>query len=232
MKIGIIAATDEELNEILKIMNNIKENHVFNLFFYEGDLYNKEIIVVKSGIGKVNAARTTQILIDKYNVEKVINIGAAGGINPELNIKDIVIGDKLVQYDFDASEDSKYKKGEITGIGRFIESDKELVLKCKEILEKKENRNFKIKVGTIATADLFCTDLEKAKQIRDEFGAECVEMEGAAIAQACYLDNIPFLVIRGISDSPNGNNFMDYEKYCEIAAKQATQLLKNLIQTI
>ena len=229
MRFGIIVATVEDLIETKKIMQNIEEKKYYNLTFFVGKIKEKEAILVKCGIGKVNAARTAQILIDKFEVEKVINVGAAGAINPELNVMDIVIGDKLVQYDFDLTADSKYKKGEITDIGRFIESDKELVNICKKVLENKKDRDFNIKVGTIATADLFCADPEIAKNTREEFGAECVEMEGAAIAQVCLLDEIPFIVIRGISDTPNGNNVMDYDTYCEIAAKQAAELLSEII---
>ena len=230
MSIGIIVATIEELIETKKIMKSLEEKKYYNLTFYTGKINEENTVLVQCGIGKVNAARTTQFMIDKFNVEKIINIGAAGGINPDLKVKDIVIGDKLVQYDFDISEGGNYEKGEIQGIGKFIESDKELVELCKKILENRKNLDFNIKIGTIATADIFCTDLEIAKKTRKEFNAECVEMEGAAIAQVCFLDKIPFLVIRGISDTPNGNNGIDYEMYCQEAARQATELLDEIFK--
>lgn len=121
-------------------------------------------------------------------------------------------------------EHGNYQKGEICEIGRFFESDESLVNSCKNI-----SSEMNIKVGTIASADLFLTNKEKAKEIRNEFGADCVEMEGAAIAQVCFLDNIPFLVIRGISDTPNGNNGIDFHTYLKLAAKNSVQILKKIL---
>lgn len=229
MSIGIIVATDEELIEMKNIMDSYEEKDIYELTFVKGKINGKKVIVVKCGVGKVNAARTTQILIDNFKISKIINIGAAGGINPELKIQDIVIGEKIVQYDFDTTSAGDYEKGEIQGIGKFIRSDYELINICKKVLEKRVDNSIKVVIGTIATADIFCSDPEIAKEVREEFGAECVEMEGAAIAQVCFLDKIPFLVIRGISDTPNGNNEMDYYTYCHIAAKHAAEFLQELL---
>ena len=222
MSIGIIVATDEELIEMKNIMDSYEEKDIYELTFVKGKINSKKVIVVKCGVGKVNAARTTQILIDNFKISKIINIGAAGGINPELKIQDIVIGEKIVQYDFDTTSAGDYEKGEIQGIGKLINI-------CKKVLEKRVDNSIKVVIGTIATADIFCSDPEIAKEVREEFGAECVEMEGAAIAQVCFLDKIPFLVIRGISDTPNGNNEMDYYTYCHIAAKHAAEFLQDLL---
>ena len=230
MRVGIIVATNQELIETKKLIENVKEKVFYNLQFFIGVMHLHEVILVKSGIGKVNAARTTQIMIDQFQVDRIINIGAAGAINPELNINDIVIGNKLVQYDFDTSSLGKTEKGEIDGVGKFFYSDDKLINLCNKILKNNDEKTFDVKIGIIASADLFCSDLEKAKQIRNEFGAECVEMEGAAIAQVCFLDKIPFLIIRGISDTSNGNNKIDYYTYCNIAAKQAAKLLDDLLK--
>lgn len=232
MKIGIIVATDQEIEETRKILKNFVSEKIFGLEFFTGNILNKDVILVKCGIGKVNAGRTAQIMIDKFEPNYIVNIGAAGAINPELNIKDIVIGNKLVQYDFDISSLGDAEKGEISGIGKYLESDKKLVDVCKDVLENKMQRYFNYKIGTIATADVFCSDKKQAEQIRKEFNAECVEMEGAAIAQVCYLDSIPFLVIRGISDSPNGNNGIDYYSYCNIAARQSANILENILKEL
>ena len=229
MSIGIIVATDEELIEIKNVMDSYEEKDIYELNFVKGKINEKKVIVVKCGVRKVNAARTTQILIDNFKISKIINIGAAGGINPELKIQDIVIGEKIVQYDFDTTSAGDYEKGEIQGIGKFIRSDYELINICKKVLEKRVDNSIKVVIGTIATADIFCSDPEIAKEVREEFGAECVEMEGAAIAQVCFLDKIPFLVIRGISDTPNGHNEMDYYTYCHIAAKHAAEFLQDLL---
>ena len=208
MSIGIIVATDEELIEIKNIMDSYEERDIYELNFVKGKINGKKVIVVKCGIGKVNAARTTQILIDNFKINKIINIGAAGGINPELKIQDIVIGEKIVQYDFDTTGAGDYEKGEIQGIGKFIRSDYELINICKKVLEKRVDNSINVVIGTIATADIFCSDPETAKKVRKEFGAECVEI---------------------ISDTPNGHNEMDYYTYCHIAAKHAAEFLQDLL---
>ena len=226
--IGIIAAESKEMNEIKKLMKNIEEKDLFNLQFFTGKIEEEECVLVECGEGKVNAARTTQIMIDNFKIDKLVNVGSAGAINEDLNVKDVVIADKLVQYDFDISG-LGYEKGEICNIGKYIYCDKTLVEECKKAIENIENESYKVAIGTIATADSFCDKPEIAKMVRKEFNAECVEMEGAAVAQVCYLDKIPFLVIRGISDTPNGNNKIDFRKYLEIASKQSAKILQNLI---
>ena len=227
--IGIIAAESKEMNEIKKLMKNIEEKDLFNLQFFTGKIEEEECVLVECGEGKVNAARTTQIMIDNFKIDKLVNVGSAGAINEYLNVKDVVIADKLVQYDFDISG-LGYEKGEICNIGKYIYCDKTLVEECQEAIENNENDSYKVVIGTIATADSFCDKPEIAKMVRKEFNAECVEMEGAAVAQVCYLDKIPFLVIRGISDTPNGNNKIDFRKYLEIASKQSAKILQNLIK--
>lgn len=227
--IGIIAAESKEMNEIKKLMKNIEEKDLFNLQFFTGIIEEAECVLVECGEGKVNAARTTQIMIDNFKIDKLVNVGSAGAINEDLNVKDVVIADKLVQYDFDISG-LGYEKGEICNIGKYIYCDKTLVEECKKAIENIENESYKVAIGTIATADSFCDKPEIAKMVRKEFNAECVEMEGAAVAQVCYLDKIPFLVIRGISDTPNGNNKIDFRKYLEIASKQSAKILQNLIK--
>ena len=226
--IGIIAAESKEMNEIKKLMKNIEEKDLLNLQFFTGKIEEEECVLVECGEGKVNAARTTQIMIDNFKIDKLVNVGSAGAINEDLNVKDVVIADKLVQYDFDISG-LGYEKGEICNIGKYIYCDKTLVEECKKAIENIENESYKVVIGTIATADSFCDKPEIAKMVRKEFNAECVEMEGAAVAQVCYLDKIPFLVIRGISDTPNGNNKIDFRKYLEIASKQSAKILQNLI---
>ena len=230
MKIGIITAIDKEMIEIKEKMKEINEINIYNLVFYEGKISNKECLLVKSGVGKVNSARTTQIMIDKLNVDIIINVGSAGGINDKLNIEDIVIGDKLVQYDFDAS-DFGYEKGEICKTGKYFYADKRLIKLCIESI-KELNTTSNIVIGGIGTADLFCSNPEKAIQIRNEFDVECVEMEGASIAQVAYLSNIPFLVIRTISDKPNNNNKVDFDNFINIVSKRVADFLEILLYKI
>ena len=194
-KIGIIVAMEEELEAVLNIMNNIEQKEIYGISVQIGKIEQKEVAVVKSGVGKVNAARVTQILIDKLNLKSIINLGAAGALSPLLNIGDIVIGEKLIQHDFDITA-FDHDKGYITGVGDYIYSDIELIEKFKKAANNLKEKDYKIKTGIIATGDIFCTDIEMKNKIYSKFDADCVEMEGAAIAQVCYLDNIPFIVIR------------------------------------
>lgn len=228
-KIGIIVAMQEELEEVLKIMSDIEEKEIYGISFVDGKIEKEKVVVVKSGVGKVNAARTTQILIDKLDVTKVINVGSAGALNPSLNIGDIVIANKLIQHDFDITA-FNHKKGYITGVGDYIYCDENLINKLKKAENKLGNKAYNIKTGTIASGDIFCTEINMKNKIYSKFNADCVEMEGAAIAQVCYLDKIPFIVIRSISDSPNGNNAIVFDEFVKLASKRCASILKEFFK--
>ena len=192
-KIGIIFAMEEELNALKKYLTITKEYNIFELKFYESNMNNIDVVLVESGVGKVNAARTTQILIDNMKVDYVFNIGVAGGVSNKLLVGDIVLGEKLVQHDFD-----------IVNYHR----------------------------GIIASGDIFCTEAKMSEKINSKFNALCVEMEGASIAQVCYLSHVPFLIIRSISDVPNNNNVITYDEFlvssCEVVAQAMNGILERL----
>lgn len=226
-KIGIILAMEEELQELLPYLKEKQEIKIFDLAFYEGLISNQECILVLSGIGKVNAARACQILIDNMNVDYVINIGVAAGINKNLNIGDIVIGTKLVQHDFDITSFG-HPKGYITGVGKFIETDKYLF----DLFKISCTDDLAIKEGIIASGDIFCTDPLMTNKIKEKFDALCVEMEGASIAQVCFLSGIPFIVIRSISDIPNNNNQIDFEEFLKEASQKVAKVLVRTVAKI
>ena len=221
--IGIIAAEDKEMQAIKEIMENIEEIKIYNLSIYKGTINNKNYLLTKCGIGKVNAARTTQILIDKFNIDHIINLGSAGALNDKLKIGDIVVGEKLIQHDFDVTPFG-YEKGYIPGTGMVFESGKTLIDKCKEV--KIDDVN--IVSGTIASGDIFLNNVQMKEKIKSKFNADCAEMEGASVAQVCNLNNIPFVVIRSISDIPNGNNEMDFEKYLDFASKNCAKFIAKI----
>lgn len=228
MKIGIIAAENAEMMAIKNIMTDISEELVYNLTFTHGKIENKDCVLVECGVGKVNAARTTQILIDNFDIDAIINVGSAAGANDELDIGDIVIGSKLVQHDFDLTAFGR-PKGYISNVGQFVESDDALIEKMQKIISNIQNNEFKIKIGTIASGDIFCTDLKMKDEIRESFCADAIEMEGAAIGQVCKLDKIPFLVIRSISDKPNGNNHITFDQFLEKASKRCAIIIKEFL---
>ena len=166
--IAIMAAMEEEVKEIKEIMENLKENYIYEIHVYEGTINGLKVILVQTGVGKVNAARTTQIIIDRYNISYIINVGTAGGVNENLKIGDIVVGEKLLQHDFDITAFG-HEKGYITGLGTNFESDKGLVAKVKETTLKLKDIN--IVIGTIASGDIFCTEVKMKEKIRKKFRA-------------------------------------------------------------
>ena len=227
--IGIIFAMKEELTETLKYVEIENEYELFDLHIYECVYKDKKCILVECGIGKVNAARCSQILIDNLDVDCIINVGVAGGVSKDVEICDIVIGNKLIQHDFDLRP-FNYERGFIPKVGKYIDCDEYLIRIAEQI-----ELSVKTHVGVIASGDIFVTDDNMAKKINDKFGALCVEMEGASIAQTCYLSNIPFIVIRSISDSPNKNadNNITFDEFLEksssIAACFTIKMLDNIL---
>ena len=227
-KIGIISAMQEEMQEIKNIMTEIKEKNIYELTFINGKIGNRDIVLVEAGIGKVNSARVTQILIDNFEIEGIINVGSAGSANNELNIGDIVIGKKIYQHDFDITAFG-HPKGFISNVGEYVESDNKLIEKMEQTIYNISNNDFKIKIGTVASGDIFCTEPKMKDKIRSKFNADAIEMEGAAIAQVCKLDNVPFIIIRSISDSPNGSNNITFDQYLIKASKRCANIIKEYL---
>ena len=227
-KIGIIFAMNEELIELKKYLNIEKEYNIFDLTFYESKINDNDVVLVQSGVGKVNAARCAQILIDNIKVDYIFNIGVAGGVSENLNVGDIVIGEKVVQHDFDITA-FNHEKGYIPNVGVYIDSDEYLLKVAQNIISKS---NINTLTGVIASGDIFCTDYMMSKKINTKFNALCVEMEGASIAQVCYLSHIPFLIIRSISDTPNNNNVITYEEFLEDSCKKVADLMFKILNEL
>ena len=228
-KIGIVIAMQEEREKMQDYIENMTSETVSNMDFYIGKIADKKCIMVQSGVGKVNAARATQALIDNYKVTKIINVGAAASVNDLLNIGDIVIGKYVVQHDFDITAFG-HSKGYITGVGQEIPCDRELVSKFQKIIENGDERNYNVKLGIVASGDIFCTDIEMKNKINAKFDADVVDMECAALGQVCYLDNIPFISIRCVSDIPNGSNESDFDENLALASKRCANILKEFFR--
>jgi len=218
--IGIIVAEEKELIEVKKIINGIKEKNIYEKTFYIGNLEERKVVLVKSNVGKVNSARVTQMLIDNFDIELVINVGTAGSVDNSLEIGDVVVGTELVQYDFDVTPFGR-KLGEIENIGESIKVDESLL---------KLFDSINVKKGIIASGDKFIVNKEEKDNVRNIFNALCIEMEGASIAQVCFLDKIPFLVIRSITDKLDGSSKVDFEKFLESSSKVAANILKEVLK--
>lgn len=230
MNIGIIGAMDEELKLLLSEMELEKKEEKANMTFNSGKLMGKNVVVVRCGIGKVNAAICTQVLADDFHVDYVINVGVAGGIGKDILPGDIVIADSLVEHDMDASAFGD-KVGQIPRMDTFdFKCDTKLIETAKKVCDKFDTQ--KAYIGRIATGDQFVADIDKINWLNSEFGAIACEMEGGSIAHTAYLNKIPFVVIRSISDNANNGAHMDYEKFLPIAIRNSSTILKNMISLL
>lgn len=229
MKIGIIAAMEQEAREIISQMKNIQETIKANQHFYEGDIHNVPVVLVQSGIGKVNAAIAATILIEVYEVEAMINTGSAGGIGEGLAVEDLVISKELSYNDADARAFG-YDFGQIPQMPSKYTSDKHLVKVFKQAALKK---NWAIKEGLIVTGDSFISDQRKVTEIRQQFtDALVTEMEGAAIAQTCYQFGIPFVVIRAVSDVSDEDASLSFDEFIEKVGKKSGETVLEFIKAI
>lgn len=228
MTIGIIGAMDEEVEILLDNISLNSKNEKAKMEFNVGNLWGKDVVVVRSGIGKVNAAVCTQILIDDYKVDRIINVGVAGGIGKEIFPGDVVIGDSLVQHDMDTSVFGD-KLGQIPRLDIFdFKCDLNLIQIAKTACEKVTDH--KSYIGRIVSGDQFIADVEKIRWLSEEFNAVACEMESASIAQVCYLNAVPFIIIRSISDNANNGAHIDFEKFVPIAVENSTNIIKEMLQ--
>jgi adenosylhomocysteine nucleosidase len=228
MVIGIIGAMDEELALLLSKMEIEKVYEKANMKFNLGRIYDKEVVVVRCGIGKVNAAVCAQILVDDFKADCVVNVGIAGGLGKDVCPGDVVIAENLVQHDMDATAFGDIL-GQVPRLNTYdFKCDNELVQKakdaCNSVLEDKNSF-----AGRIVTGDQFVSDPDKSKWLVDKFEALACEMEGGSIAQVCYLNSVPFVVIRSISDNANTGAHMEYEKFAPIAIKNSTKILEYML---
>lgn len=228
-KIGIITAMEEEFEEVEKLMTEKEVKRLHNAEFYIGKIKDKRCILARCGVGKVHAARLTQVMIDNFKLDYIINVGTAGAINPRLKIGDLVVGRTVVQHDFDITAFG-HSKGYITGIGNYVKCDDTLLEKLKEAVNKMPERNYEIKLGVVATGDIFCTEKYMKEKIRTKFDADVVDMECGAIAQVCYLEEVPFLVIRTVSDVPDGSNAKIFDENLRLASRRSANVLKELLK--
>ena len=231
MKIGIIGAMEVEV-EILKKAMEVKQVVTkASMEFHEGTIGGTEVVVVRSGICKVNAGICVQILVDTFGVTHVINTGAAGSLDARINIGDIVLSTDAVYHDVDATIFG-YKKGEVPQLGvASFEADKTLREKAAAAI-KVAAPDLGIFEGRVCSGDQFISSSEVKDAIIKEQGGMCTEMEGAGIAQACFLNKIPFLIIRAISDKADGSDVVDYPVFEAKAAKDCAAATLELLKSL
>ena len=229
--IGIIGAMDEEVAQIVEIMTIEKEENKAQMNFKQGKLNGKDVVVVRSGIGKVNAAVCTQVLADDFKVDYVINTGIAGSLKAQIDIADIVISSDVLHHDMDATGFG-YALGQIPRMDTLsFKADDRLIELAKESCAKAVPQ-IGVHVGRVVSGYQFISDKEVKNKIADNFDGYCTEMEGAAIAQAAYLNNIPFVILRAISDKADDSATMDYPAFEKQAIKNSVLLIKELVDRI
>lgn len=226
--LGIIGAMEEEVAEIIQRLEHKTSKTIAAMDFHQGTLGGKEVVAVRSGIGKVNAAMCSQILVDHYHVTGIVNTGIAGSLRADINIGDIVLSSDALQYDVDASCFG-YVPGQIPRVDTLaFQADKSLLELAKRCCES-VNPDIQVHIGRVVSGDQFVSDKEKKTWLVTEFSGFCTEMEGAAIAQAAYLNRVPFLVIRAISDKADDSAVMDYPEFEAKAIRHSVNLLLELV---
>lgn len=232
-RIAIIGAMDCEIDNFKNMIENLEEIEIANITYYKGKLCGKDIVLLKSGIGKVNAAIATTIAIEKFNVEKIIFTGVAGSGNPDYDISDIIISKNLIEHDFDTSAlDGDELTVLVKGYNdNYYPADNSLIEIAKTAAQKVITDN-KVYVDTIATGDQFVGDNNKVKQIHNKFKAGAIEMEGASVAHAALMFKVPFVVIRSLSDKADSDAVADFPKFVAKAAENSKKIVIEMLNNI
>ena len=234
--IGIICAMDVELEKILTMMENEQGDIISGIVFHKGTIGGKEVVCAVCGVGKVFAAMCTQTMILKYSPDCIINVGVAGALDKHLQITDIVVADDLVQHDMDVTA-LGVPRGMILGTDYIAfpteKSVSDRLFKAVDALNKdraqKGEKTLGISRGRIASGDQFIATKEQKEDITDVFGAAACEMEGASIAQVCTLNQVPFVIIRAISDNADGSADVVYSEFEAKAAEQSASIVLDMI---
>ena len=220
--IALVGALDREIENLKNLLQNKKEVEIAGIKYYLGTLENKDVVLFKSGVGKVNCAIATTIAIEEFGVKSIIFTGVAGGAREEYNIGDIVISKSLVEHDFDTGD---------TNDNIFYNADEELVSlalsSANEVIE-----GYSIYVDSIATGDQFIQDSNKVLSINNRFNIGAVEMEGASLARVAYLFNIPFVVIRSLSDKANGEASVNFAEFLPLASDNSSKIVVEMLKNI
>ena len=230
--VGIICAMESEAKKLYEALENKEIQTYSGSAFYSGTLCGKPAVVVQCGVGKVNAARITQALIDRYSVSCVINSGIAGGVGTGLNVGDIVVGAGLVQHDFDVTP-LGYAKGYVfygdTDKPTVFRSDESLCAALEEAARSCAPRRH-VKEGIIASGDVFVAKRETKAELREDFDALAAEMEGGAIAQTAALSGVPFIVLRAISDLADGTSHGSFTEFEQQTADLSAAVLERMVR--
>ena len=229
-KYGIIGAMESEVRALCNELVNYETVEYAGLKFFTGLLKGKDVVIVKSGIGKVNAALCAQALILKFSVTKIINTGIAGAFAKGLEVFDFVVSTAAVYHDFDTTAFG-YKQGQVPGLPETFPADEALADTAVTAFGKTEfAKKHKVVKGIVASGDQFISDSAAKRTIQANFNPACVEMEGCAIAQACYLNKVPFVIVRCMSDMADESVEQTYAFNEDICADACACLVKKIVE--
>lgn len=230
MIIGIIGAMEEEVEMLRGSLENAKAEVIANCEFTTGTYRGQEIVLLKSGIGKVNAAMSTTILLQYYKPDLVINTGSAGGFDENLEVGSIVISNEVRHHDVDVTAFG-YEMGQVPQMPAAFQSNPELV----ELAEKavSELENLPYATGLIATGDSFMSDPERVQLVRSQFPEmKAAEMEAAAVAQVCFQFDTAFVVIRALSDIAGKESSISFDEFLPVAAEHSTKIVLRVVERL
>lgn len=228
--VGIIGAMEEEVALIKGWMTNLETQSIAGCEFYLGQLDGKEVVLLQSGIGKVNAAVSTTLLLSKFAPSKVINIGSAGGYAQSLNVGDVVISDQVCHHDVDVTVFG-YSMGQVPGMPATYAADNALIAEAKAAVARLDL--VKAEVGLIGTGDSFMQDPVRVEKVRADFPELlAVEMEAAAVAQVCVKFETPFVVVRALSDIAGKESSQSFEEFLVVAAKNSSAMVREMLSAL
>ena len=229
-KLGLIGAMDEEIVFFHEHMQEVVQSTYAGIVFYEGRFYNQDVVVCKSGVGKVNAAICTQIQIDRFHCDAVVFTGVAGALDPQLEIGDIVVSEECMQHDMDVTP-LGYARGIIPYQATSVfNAHPELVQIAMDAGHRlSENR---VVLGRILSGDQFIANRETVTALRRELNGACAEMEGAAVAQVCVMNDIPYVVIRSMSDKADGSAHINFPEFARQAAENSFRIVREMVQIL
>ena len=229
MTIAIIGAMEEEVALLRDAMEVEEVRTIAHVEFTKGKLNHREVVLLKSGIGKVNVAIATTLLFEHYNIDYVINTGSAGGLHEEANIGDVVISTGTLYHDVDVTG-FNYAYAQVPGMPAIYESNVSLVKKVESILDK-IGKNYWL--GTIGTGDSFINRLDQMELIKKNCPSViAIEMEAAAVAQVCHHYEKPFIIVRALSDIAGKESHISFNEFLTVAAKESSEMVSELVSMI
>lgn len=227
-KIGIMGAMVEEIEPLLAYYKNYEVIEFAKNKFYKVDLGNDELYIAYSKIGKVFASLTVSTLIMKFGCEQILFSGVAGGVSLRMKVGDLIVADRLCQHDLDITVFG-HPYGYVPEGAVYVESDEILRKLAQQVANE---QNLELKVGTIATGDQFVASVERKTFIEDTFNADALEMEGASVAVVCSALNVPFLILRSISDASDMDASFDFDEFLKSSAQISANFLVKLVNTL